>query len=506
MQISLSANISASNLLLRTYSSASLCSNASTPATERSLSFEDNILSTDDRYILVVGGLGYIGSHTTWELLKEGYNVVIIDNLSNSYRSVLNRLNLLVNRHFQAKDQQRPSLEFYEADYRDLPTVRSILNEFTISSYSLFSDSSSNTLISRTSSNPPQLNSLIRGVINFAGYKAVSESLTNPLKYYSNNVAGLISFCSILNDFNIKTLIFSSSATVYGNTSYPNGRMREEYCVHSPTTYLSPSGSSDTIQAGCTALTNPYGRSKYMCEAILHDICASDPEWTVFALRYFNPVGCDASGLLAEDARNKPSNLMPMVAQVVASERECLKIYGADWETRDGTAVRDFIHVGDLASGHVRALERAFEVERLGEIERCERDHGKDHENEQRKENVKGKGFRAYNLGTGTGHSVREVISAMEEVSGRKIRVNEEERREGDVGICVAEVERARVELEWQAEKGLRECCEDVWRSIQSKEKEKDSEARGEDAVKIKVGSENTDGLSKAIEDERVQS
>ena len=203
------------------------------------------------------------------------------------------------------------------------------------------------------------MQSSIKGVIHFAAYKSVSESISNPLKYYANNVAGLIEFCSVLGDFNIKTFIFSSSATVYGTVANSGVPLREEYCTHQTESFTDHDGATRTAEGGCSGLTNPYGRSKWMCEAILSDLAQADPDWTILALRYFNPVGCDESGLLGEDPKGIPTNLMPVVVRVMTEVSPELNVFGTDYPTPDGTAVRDFIHVTDLACGHVAALSSA---------------------------------------------------------------------------------------------------------------------------------------------------
>lgn len=319
----------------------------STPATERSLLFGDlpdisPLLSATvaDQYILVVGGLGYIGSHTTWELLKEGYNVVIVDNLSNSFRSVFDRLQSMTKEYFMTRGQDiYPSLEFFETDYRDLAALKEVLSKYARTSSHDSSSGSDNDDDSDNENGNSRPSSRIRGVIHFAGYKAVAESIRQPLKYYSNNVGGLIDFCSVLSDFGIKTFVFSSSATVYGGVA-KQGRLKEDHCTHATVAFVDENGQLETTYGGCTGLTNPYGRTKWMCEAILNDLAIADPEWTVFALRYFNPIGCDESGKLGEDPRATPNNLMPVVVRVLTEDQPVLEVYGTDWDTDDGTAVR----------------------------------------------------------------------------------------------------------------------------------------------------------------------
>ncbi|KAF9697402.1 hypothetical protein EKO04_004998 [Ascochyta lentis] len=396
--------------------------NVSTPNTELSesqiLPAVDSILG--DQYVLVVGGLGYIGSHTTWELLKAGHNVVIVDNLSNSYRDVLQRLELLVKDHYQDCSNV-PQLDFYEADYRRVSAMKAILKRYD---------------------NPYTLKSTITSVIHFAAYKAVEESIHQPLKYYSNNVAGLIDFCNLLDRFDIKTLVFSSSATVYGSQAKHSSQLHEQLTSHETTYWTdTTTGATQTTLAGSTGLTSPYGRTKWMSEAILSDVAASDPDWSIVALRYFNPIGCDASAVLGEDPRRTPNNLMPLVIQVMEGQAPELRVFGHDWDTADGTAVRDFIHVSDLARGHVAAIE----VGRSGELEA---------------------GFHAINLGTGSGSSVREVVEMMQVVSGRVIRTRDVARRDGDVGVCVAHPGKAASVLGWRPLKTLEDSCRDICRYL----------------------------------------
>lgn len=398
-----------------------LDSGPSTPGTEPDDLFASMppvaTLPNPDEFVLVVGGLGYIGSHTTWELLKAGYNVIIIDNLSNAFTSVLETLVHMTIDHIKATGQRMPLIRFHKADFRNEGAVCDILQNYCIP-------------------NSFPLQSSIKGVIHFAAYKSVGESIDQPLKYYSNNVGGLINFCSNLAEYNIKNIVFSSSATVYGSLADKGGRLREEYCTHSVTEWQDASGQAQTTVPGSAGLTNPYGRTKWMCEAILSDLAIADPEWTVVALRYFNPVGCDDSGRLGEDPRQTPTNLMPVVLKVMTGQMDHLKIFGTDWDTPDGTAVRDFIHVSDLARGHLAALS------------------------------TKLNGFKTFNLGTGTGHSVNEVVSAMQIASGRTIPTVNIGRREGDVGECVAEPTKAMTELGWQPQKTLLDSCKDLCRFL----------------------------------------
>ncbi|KAF5617263.1 UDP-glucose 4-epimerase [Fusarium sp. NRRL 25303] len=310
----------------------------------------------------------------------------------------------------------RPDLHFYEADFRDETKIQEILSRY---------------------SSPP--GSQIKRVIHFAAYKSVSESIEQPLKYYDNNVGGLIRFCNILSNFNIKNLIFSSSATVYGSLADAGGRLVEESCAHTTTEWCDASGRDQTTLQGCTGLTNPYGRTKWICEAILSDLALADPEWTITALRYFNPIGCDESGRLGEDPRVAPTNLMPVLLKVMLGEMHQLQVFGTDWDTRDGTAIRDFIHVSDLARGHLAALT----VE-------------------------EGQGFQTFNIGTGTGQTVYEVVEAMKAASGREIPVLKVGRRQGDVGVCVADPGRAMTQLGWKPQKTLLDSCQDLCRFLEA--------------------------------------
>ncbi|PCD38456.1 hypothetical protein AU210_006930 [Fusarium oxysporum f. sp. radicis-cucumerinum] len=391
----------------------------STPATDQDLLFSrlpSPTRTTPDEYVLVVGGLGYIGSHTTWELLKDGSSVVVIDNLSNAFVNVLDTLNDMTDQHFSLSRRRRPDLHFYEADFRDDAKIQEIL-----------------TLYSSPSG------SQIKRVIHFAAYKSVSESIEQPLKYYDNNVGGLIRFSNTLSTFHIKNLIFSSSATVYASLSDAGGRLVEESCTHTTTEWRDASGQNQTTLSGCTGLTNPYGRTKWICEAILSDLAVADPEWTITALRYFNPIGCDESGRLGEDPRVAPTNLMPVLLKVMLGEIDQLEVFGTDWDTRDGTAIRDFIHVSDLARGHLAALT------------------------------VKdGQGFQTFNIGTGTGQTVYEAVEAMETASGRAIPVMKVGRRQGDVGACVADPGRAMTQLGWKPQKTLLDSCRDLCRFLEA--------------------------------------
>ncbi|RJE23053.1 udp-glucose 4-epimerase [Aspergillus sclerotialis] len=396
-----------------------------TPTTQPSDVFDDDLdqllrhFPVEDQYILVTGGLGFIGSHTTLELLKANYNVIVIDNLSNSFQDVFDRINFLASKFHEEKGTRMPSLHLHAHNYQDTAALRNLLEQYK--------------LPSRWGT--PK--SKIIGVIHFAAHKAVEESIRKPLKYYANNVSGMIDFAETLGDFGIKTFIFSSSATVYGTLATSGLPLKEELCVHKEEVVKDHNGVERTVQPGCTGITNPYGRTKWICETILADLAASDPEWTVVALRYFNPIGCDSSGLLGEDPRQVPTNLLPVVVKVMTGQYQELQMFGNDWDTEDGTAVRDFIHVTDLARGHIAALNTANE--------------GKLTEN-----------FRTFNLGTGRGHSVLEVVNTMESVSSSSIPRKAAGRRRGDVGSCVAIATRSQEELQWKTERTLRDACESI--------------------------------------------
>jgi UDP-glucose 4-epimerase len=401
-----------------------------TPGTDRSVLFDDiaveplDIAADDASFILVVGGLGYIGSHTTLELLKEGHNVVVVDDLSNAYRDVLDRVEFLAAEYCLANCKPLPQLRFHEADYKS-PVMKSILASYSSKSFDL-------------SAQTQHSSSRIKGVIHFAAFKSVEESINNPIPYYINNVCGMVNFLSLLQEVGIMNFVFSSSATVYGSKASQGTPLREEQCVHEQEAYTDDNGVEQVAEPGVAGLTSPYGRTKWMCEAILADVAKSDRRWCITALRYFNPVGCHESGLLGEDPRQTPTNLIPVVIRVLTGANPVLNIFGTDWETKDGTAIRDFIHVVDLARGHIAALDAAAK----GRVRHT---------------------FRTYNLGTGTGHSVREVVESIEKASSRTIPVQEVGRRAGDVGLCVAGVGRASEELGWRTEKTLQDCSTDVW-------------------------------------------
>jgi len=326
--------------------------------------------------ILVTGGTGYIGSHTTVELLNEGYGVVIVDNLSNSKVSVLDRIEAVTGR--------RPL--FHHADLRDEAAVRAVLARHAVD-----------------------------GVIHFAGLKAVGESVLYPLRYYENNLVSTLVLCRLMEEKGVRRIVFSSSATVYGDPAAVP--IREDFP---------------------TAPTNPYGRTKLMIEEILKDLHGADDRWRIALLRYFNPVGAHPSGLMGEEPRGIPNNLMPYITQVAVGIREKLSVFGDDYPTPDGTGIRDYIHVVDLARGHVKALDWLFGREE-GEC-------------------------LTVNLGTGRGYSVLEVVRAFAAASGRPVPYEITNRRPGDVAVCYADPSLAAEVLGWRATMDLDGMCADSWR------------------------------------------
>lgn len=323
--------------------------------------------------ILITGGAGYIGSHTCVELLSSGEEIVVVDNLSNSKEESLNRVRAITGKDFF----------FYPYDLRNKESIGEIFSRHAI-----------------------------EGVIHFAGLKAVGESVAFPVKYYENNLGSTLALLDVMASFNVKTFVFSSSATVYGNP------------------HTVPITEDFPLSA-----TNPYGSTKLMIERILQDLHASDPSWKISVLRYFNPTGAHPSGLIGEDPNDIPNNLVPYITQVAIGKRPYLNVFGDDYPTEDGTGVRDYIHVVDLAKGHLAALKV---LKRDG-------------------------GFLIHNLGTGTGYSVLEMIDAFQRVSGREIPYVVGARRPGDVAVCYADPKKAQAELNWHAEKGLVEMCRDSW-------------------------------------------
>lgn len=325
--------------------------------------------------ILCTGGAGYIGSHTCVELLNEGYDVVVIDNLSNSSETALERVEQITGK----------KLTFYKGDIRDKDILEKIFSENEIDA-----------------------------VIHFAGLKAVGESVEKPLEYYENNIGGTLVLCDVMRSHGVKNIIFSSSATVYGDPAFI------------PITEECPKGSP----------TNPYGWTKSMLEQILTDIHTSDNEWNVVLLRYFNPIGAHESGLIGEDPKGIPNNLVPYIAQVAVGKREALGVFGNDYDTPDGTGVRDYIHVVDLAKGHVKALSKL----------------------------APGCGVSIYNLGTGVGYSVLDVLHAYEKACGKTLPYVIKPRRAGDIATCYCNAEKAKRELLWVAEKNISDMCADSYR------------------------------------------
>lgn len=384
--------------------------------------------SSSSRFILVIGGLGFIGSHTSLELLKSGYNVIIVDDLSNSFDTVFTKIQKLAASHFHGLDQEMPALQFHKLDYR------SSSMRFLLESYSDLVSVSS-----RDSSQQPSLvrQSRIAGVIHFAAYKSVSESISRPIAYYRNNVCGLVDLVELLGRHNIRNFVFSSSATVYGTRADAGRPLREEDLVHHPETYLDDGDKEVHAEPMVAGLQSPYARTKYFCEAILADIAHSDPAWRIVALRYFNPIGCDPSGMLGEDPKGTPTNLFPVITQVLTGARKELDVFGTDWDTRDGTAVRDFVHVSDVARGHIAAL-------------------GSQNESP----------FRTFNLGSGTGTTVSEAIRSLEVAASKDIPVHLTGRRAGDVGFCVASNDRASKELGWTAKESIPQCATDLWNYV----------------------------------------
>ena len=325
--------------------------------------------------VLVTGGAGYIGSHTCVELLEAGYEVIVVDNLSNSNEISLERVKKIT-----GKD-----IKFYKIDLVDKPELEKVF-----------------------------INEKIDAVIHFAGLKAVGESVAIPLKYYHNNLTGTLILCELMKEYGVKNLVFSSSATVYGDpASVP---ISEEFPL---------------------SATNPYGKTKLMIEDILRDLFVADKTWNIAILRYFNPVGAHISGTIGEDPNGIPNNLIPYISQVAVGKLKILSVYGNDYNTVDGTGVRDYIHVVDLAKGHIKALEKLA------------------------KEHI---GVREYNLGTGNGYSVLQMIEAFSKASGKEIPYKITDRRPGDIAACYAKTDRAKSELGWEAQKGLADMCADTWR------------------------------------------
>lgn len=325
--------------------------------------------------VLVTGGAGYIGSHTCVELLEEGYSVVVVDNLYNSSEKALGRVEEITGK----------KMEFYKNDIRDYEAMSNIFAK-----------------------EKPDV------VIHFAGLKAVGESVAKPLEYYENNLAGTLNLCKAMRENGCKNIIFSSSATVYGDPAFI------------PITEKCPKG----------VCTNPYGWTKHMLEQILTDIQFADNEWNVILLRYFNPIGAHKSGKIGEDPKGIPNNLVPYVARVAIGKLPSIGVFGNDYDTPDGTGVRDYIHVVDLAKGHVKAINKI-------------------------KDNP---GVKVYNLGTGKGYSVLDVIKAFSKACGKELPYEIKERRPGDIATCYSDASLAKEELGWVAQYGIEEMCQDSWR------------------------------------------
>lgn len=323
--------------------------------------------------VLVTGGTGFIGSHTTLELLNSGYDVVVLDNLMNSKLEALKRVEKLTGRE----------VPFHQVDLLDKSGLQDLFQQYSFDA-----------------------------VIHFAGLKAVGESVDKPLFYYKNNVTGTLNLCEVMAEFGVKDIVFSSSATVYGDPSQ------------------SPIKETSTLSA-----TNPYGQTKLTIEYILKDLHRSDSDWNIALLRYFNPVGAHESGTIGEDPSGIPNNLMPYVTQVAVGKLEKLNVFGDDYETHDGTGVRDYIHVVDLAKGHLKALKKLEESP----------------------------GVEAYNLGTGKGSSVLDVVKAFEKATDKEIPYKLAPRRPGDAAICFADPSKAEKELNWKTEKSLEDMCRDAW-------------------------------------------
>lgn len=326
--------------------------------------------------ILVTGGAGYIGSHTSVELLDAGYEIVIVDNFSNSKPEVIDKIKQITNKDFS----------FYEGDVCNKDFMNDVFSKEKIDA-----------------------------VIHFAGFKAVGESVRLPLMYYRNNIDSTLTLCEVMNKHNVKKLVFSSSATVYGNPkTLP---IKEDFPL---------------------STTNPYGSTKLMIEGILKDLYISDNEWSIAVLRYFNPIGAHESGLIGENPNDIPNNLMPYIVKVATGELECLSVFGNDYDTKDGTGVRDYIHVVDLSLGHIKAIEKIMNT----------------------------KGIDYYNLGTGNGYSVLEIVENFSKVNGVKVNYKITDRRPGDIASCYADPSYAKQELNWSATKGIEEMCRDSYRFV----------------------------------------
>ena len=328
--------------------------------------------------ILVTGGAGFIGSHTVVELLEAKKEVIIVDNFYNSSPDVLDKLRTITNKDFK----------FYEYDVTDYQAMEEVFKD-----------------------------NQIEAIIHFAGYKAVGESVEKPLMYYQNNLDSLFVLCSLMEKYNVTRFVFSSSATVYGNPhTVP---IKEDFPL---------------------STTNPYGTTKLMSERILSDIWHAHQDWSVVLLRYFNPIGAHKSGLIGENPKDIPNNLMPYILKVASGELKCLNVFGDDYDTPDGTGVRDYIHVVDLAKGHVLAIDKA----------------------------MKDSGVHIYNLGTGTGYSVLDIVNNFEKYNHIRVNYKITDRRAGDIAMCYADTSKAKEELGFEATKGIKEMCEDAWNFVKN--------------------------------------
>lgn len=323
--------------------------------------------------ILITGAAGYIGSHTCVELLNSGFDIIAVDDFTNSNIESIIRVQMITGKKF----------DFFEMNIMNAGELEKLFSHYNI-----------------------------KAVIHFAGSKSVYESVTNPIKYYKNNITSTLVLIEVMNKYNVKNMIFSSSATVYGKPTHV------------------PIDENSKLE-----VTNPYGRSKLILEEILLDIYNSDKNWNIVLLRYFNPIGAHETGVIGEDPKGIPNNLLPFVSQVAIGIQKSVNIFGNDYDTIDGTGVRDYIHVVDLARGHLKSIDKLFN--------QC--------------------GYRVYNLGTGKGYSVLEVISAFEKVANKKINYTFQPRRNGDIAICYADPSKANIELDWYAEKELDEMCRDAW-------------------------------------------
>lgn len=356
--------------------------------------------------------------------------MVIVDNLSNSYETVLYNIQDLIATHCKKNGIPMPLVHFHCLDYRSR-SLRLLLESY--SDLVMTIDGSGQQKMTYSSR--------ITGVIHFAAYKSVGESITKPLRYYQNNVCGLVSLMQELETYGIRNFIFSSSATVYGSKAEEGLPLREEDVVHHREEQVDEDGKTVLLQPAAVGLSCPYARTKYFGEAILADIAAADPRWRIVILRYFNPVGCDPSGILGEDPRAEATNLYPVLTQVLTGKRQYLDVFGRDWSTRDGTAIRDFIHVLDVARGHIAALTWNSE-------------HGR--------------GYRTFNLGSGRGTTVLEAVRSLEAAAGLKIPLNWVGRRDGDVGMCVASTDRAAKELGWSPRETVARCAADLWNFVRN--------------------------------------